>query len=184
MRSAAAIWGLSGALEVQLSKSINRMRLRGSGSRFVHGGASLQEVVIPVLQIHKKRHDDVDVVDVEILPRYVITDYLRRQLAAAFYQRQPAHGQGPASAPAGGHLQPPTALSSPISMSCCSTTNPRIPRERELKLRFVLSRAAEAANNQDVTLRLEEQVAATTHYQTYKSTVYTLRRSFNSDFDL
>lgn len=38
---------LAGTLEVQIPKSINRLRLKGSGSRFVHGGATLQEVVIP-----------------------------------------------------------------------------------------------------------------------------------------
>jgi hypothetical protein len=46
-------------VEVQIPKSINRLRLKGSGSRFVHGGASLQEVVIPVLKINKKRQSDV-----------------------------------------------------------------------------------------------------------------------------
>lgn len=40
--------GLTGTLQVQIPKSINRLRLKGSGSRFVHGGATLQEVVIPV----------------------------------------------------------------------------------------------------------------------------------------
>ena len=59
--------GLAGELEVQIPKSINRLRLRGSGSRFVHGGASLQEVVLPVLRINKKRQSDVTVVEVDIL---------------------------------------------------------------------------------------------------------------------
>ena len=47
--------GLAGEVEVQIPRSINRLRLKGSGSRFVHGGASLQEVVIPVLKVNKKR---------------------------------------------------------------------------------------------------------------------------------
>lgn len=44
---------------MQIPKSINRLRLKGSGSRFVHGGATLQEVVIPVISINKKRQSDV-----------------------------------------------------------------------------------------------------------------------------
>lgn len=32
-----------------------RYRIQGSGANFVHGGASLQEVVVPVLTIHNKR---------------------------------------------------------------------------------------------------------------------------------
>ena len=59
--------GLSGAMEIQVPKSINRLRLKGSGSRFVHGGATLQEVVIPVVKIRKKRLSDVNMVDVEII---------------------------------------------------------------------------------------------------------------------
>ena len=42
--------GLAGDMEMLIPKSINRLRLQGAGSRYVHGGASLQEVVIPVLQ--------------------------------------------------------------------------------------------------------------------------------------
>ena len=59
--------GLDGDIEILIPKSINRLRLKGSGSRFVHGGASLQEVVIPVLRINKKRQSDIDAVEVEIL---------------------------------------------------------------------------------------------------------------------
>ena len=47
--------GLEGDMEVQIPKSMNRLRVRGSGSRFVHGGAALQEIVIPLLKVNKKR---------------------------------------------------------------------------------------------------------------------------------
>ena len=80
--------GLQGDLEIQISKSINRMRLKGSGSRYVHGGASLQEVVIPVVHINKKRQSDLSYVDVEILKgaNTVITS---GQFSVAFYQANP-----------------------------------------------------------------------------------------------
>ena len=52
-----------------------------------------------------------------------------------------------------------------------------------MRVQFVLTRAAEAVNNQDVMLKLEEQVPDTAHYREYKSARYTLRRSFTSDFD-
>ena len=57
------------------------------------------------------------------------------------------------------------------------------PRERELQVRFLLSRKADEANGQEVFLRLEEQHAGTSHYKEYKSLRYTMRRSFTSDFD-
>ena len=59
--------GLAGSMEVHIPKSINRLRVKGAGSRFVHGGASLQEVVIPVVRINKKRKSDISSVEVDIL---------------------------------------------------------------------------------------------------------------------
>ena len=57
-------------------------------------------------------------------------------------------------------------------------------REREVPVRFVLSREADQANEQPVFLKLEERVPDTAHYREYRSVRYTLRRSFTTDFDL
>lgn len=43
--------------EVQIPASTLRLRRQGSGLRFVHGGATLQEVVVPVLSIGKRSLD-------------------------------------------------------------------------------------------------------------------------------
>jgi hypothetical protein len=56
-------------------------------------------------------------------------------------------------------------------------------REREVRVQFVLTREADAANNQEVILRLDERVADTAQYRDYRSARYVLRRSFTSDFD-
>ena len=53
---------------MQIPKSIHRLRLAGGGSRFVHGGATLQEVVVPVLAMNKKRKSDTRLVNVEVWP--------------------------------------------------------------------------------------------------------------------
>lgn len=84
--------GLAGDLEVQIPKSINRIRVKGSGSRFVHGGASLQEIVVPVVRINKKRQSDVSLVEVDILrgSSSVITAGL---LAVGFYQVKAVKGK-------------------------------------------------------------------------------------------
>jgi len=172
---------LGGDLEIQIPKSINRLRLQGSGSRFVHGGASLQEVVIPVVQINKKRTSDVSQVGVDILrgTSEVITT---GQLAVAFYQEQAV----------GDKIQPRTLRAGIYSKTgdLISDQHELIfdlvaetPREREMKVRFVLSRSADDLNNQEVYLRLDEQVAGTSHYQEYKSSKYLMRRSFTGDFD-
>ena len=64
----AAQLGLESDLEVQIPKSIHRLRLAGGGSRFVHGGATLQEIVVPVLAVNKKRKSDTRLVNVEVWP--------------------------------------------------------------------------------------------------------------------
>ncbi len=57
------------------------------------------------------------------------------------------------------------------------------PRERELQMRFILTRQADEVNGQEVLLHLSEKHAGTSHYKEYKSLRYMLRRSFTSDFD-
>ena len=57
------------------------------------------------------------------------------------------------------------------------------PRERELQVRFVLTRKADDVKGQEVILRLDEKLTGTTHYKEYKTLTYTMRRSFTSEFD-
>ena len=173
--------GLDGDMEVQIPKSINRLRLKGSGSRFVHGGASLQEVVIPVLKVNKKRQSDVSAVEVEIL-RGASSVITSGQLAVTLYQSGPVTEKvQPRHLRAGIYTQAGDLISDSHELSFDLTSEN--PRERELQVRFVLSRQADEANGQEVFLRLEEQHAGTSHYKEYKSLRYLMRRSFTSDFD-
>ncbi|WP_280553352.1 BREX-1 system phosphatase PglZ type A [Halomonas sp. 25-S5] len=173
--------GLDGDMEVQIPKSINRLRLKGSGSRFVHGGASLQEVVIPVLKVNKKRQSDVSAVKVDIL-RGASSVITSGQLAVTLYQSGPVTEKvQPRHLRAGIYTQSGELISDSHDLSFDLTSDN--PRERELQVRFVLSRKADEANGQEVFLRLEEQHAGTSHYKEYKSLRYLMRRSFTSDFD-
>jgi uncharacterized protein (TIGR02687 family) len=172
---------LAGEMEIQIPKSINRLRLKGSGSRFVHGGASLQEVVIPIIKINKKRQSDISAVEVDILrgSSMVITS---GQLAVAFYQAQPVTDKvQPRKLRAGIYTQAGVLISDCHELTFDLTSEN--PRERELQIRFVLTRKADDANNQEVILLLDEKLAGTTHYKEYKSLRYLMRRSFTSDFD-
>lgn len=173
--------GLDGEMEVQIPKSINRLRLKGSGSRFVHGGASLQEVVIPVLKVNKKRQSDVSAVEVDIL-RGASSVITSGQLAVTLYQSGPVTEKvQPRQLRAGIYTQSGELISDSHELSFDLTSEN--PRERELQVRFVLSRKADEANGQEVFLKLEEQHAGTSHYKEYKSLRYLMRRSFTSDFD-
>jgi len=173
--------GLAGELEVQIPKSINRLRLKGSGSRFVHGGASLHEVVIPVLKINKKRQSDVTAVEVDILrgANSVITS---GQLAVALYQAGPVTDKiQPRVLRAGIYTETGDLISDSHDLTFDLTSDN--PRDRELQVRFVLTLKADEANGQEVILKLEEKHAGTSHYKDYKSLRYLMRRSFTSDFD-
>jgi hypothetical protein len=173
--------GLDGNIEVQIPKSINRLRLKGSGSRFVHGGASLQEVVIPVLKINKKRQSDVTSVEVEIL-RGASSVITSGQLAVTFYQSGPVTDKiQPRILRAGIYTEVGDLISE--SHELTFDLNSENPRERELQIRFVLTRKADDANGQEVVLKLEEKHVGTSHYKEYKSLRYVMRRSFTSDFD-
>ena len=173
--------GLSGDVEVQIPKSINRLRLKGSGSRFVHGGATLQEVVIPVLKINKKRQSDVTAVDVDIL-RGASSVITSGQLAVILYQAGPVTDKiQPRVLRAGIYTESGDLISDSFELTFDLGSDN--PRERELQVRFVLTRKADEANGQEVILRLEEKHAGTSHYKEYKSLRYLVRRSFTSDFD-
>jgi uncharacterized protein (TIGR02687 family) len=173
--------GLCGDVEVQIPKSINRLRLKGSGSRFVHGGASLQEVVIPVIKINKKRQSDVSAVEVDIL-RGASSVITSGQLAVTLYQAGPVTDKiQPRVLRAGIYSETGELISDSHDLVFDLTSEN--PRERELQLRFVLSRKADEANGQEVILRLEEKHAGTSHYKEYKTLRYMMRRSFTSDFD-
>ncbi|WP_035236107.1 BREX-1 system phosphatase PglZ type A [Desulfobacter vibrioformis] len=173
--------GLAGDVEVQIPRSINRLRLKGSGSRFVHGGACLQEVVIPILKINKKRQSDITCVEVDILrgPGSVITS---GQLAVTMYQAGPVTDKiQPRVLRAGIYTEAGDLISDSHDLTFDLDLDN--PREREIQIRFVLTRKADEANGQEVILKLEEKHAGTSHYKEYKSLRYLMRRSFTSDFD-
>jgi len=177
----AAQLGLTGNLEVQIPKSINRLRLKGSGSRYVHGGASLQETIIPVLQINKKRQSDTSAVEVDIL-RGATSVITSGQFSAVFYQVQPSTDKVQArTLRAGIYTQTGELVSDRHELHFNAVSEN--PRDRETQVRFMLTRQADQANGQEVILRLDEQVSGTSHFREYKSARYLIRRSFTSDFD-
>ena len=173
--------GLSGEVEVQISKSINRLRLKGSGSRFVHGGASLQEVVIPVVKINKKRQSDVTGVEVNILSgtSSMITS---GQLGIMLYQTAPVTDKvRPRTLRAGIYTEAGELISDSHYVTFDLTSDN--PRDRERQLRFVLTSKSDESNDQEVILKLEEKHEGTSHYKEYRSHRYLMRRLFTSDFD-
>ena len=172
---------LTGDVHAVIPKGIQRLRLSGSGSRFVHGGASLQEVVIPVISINKKRESDISLVGVDIL-RGGTTLITSGQLSVTLYQVEPVSDKiRPRVLKVGIYTESGVLISDQHDVLLDLTS--ANPRERELKLRFVLAQEADSANNEEVLLKLEEPVDGTNQHRKYKELRYTIRRSFTSDFD-
>ncbi len=174
--------GLSGELEVQIPKSINRLRVKGSGTRFVHGGASLQEIIIPVPSVNKKRESDISQVEVEIIGGSS-SIIISGQLAVTLYQCSPVEEKTQArKLRIGLYSKDDELISDQYDLVFDSESDNS--RDREKSISLILSRSAEKANKQDVYLKLKEPVKDSDEYREYKSKNYTLRRSFTSDFDL
>lgn len=173
--------GLAGDLDILIPNSINRLRVKGAGSRFVHGGATLQEVVIPVLRVGKRREEDVGKVEVQIVVtgRSLISS---GQTAVTLYQVQPvSEKQQQRLLRAGIYAEDGTLISDEHMLTFDYTSDNT--REREMPLKFLLSRAADRFNNQDVFLKLQEQRGKTSHFDDYTSHRFQLRRGIATDFD-
>lgn len=173
--------GLTGDFDVLIPNSINRLRRQGSGSRYVHGGATLQEVVIPVLRVGKQRTADVQQVEVRIVVpgKSQITS---GQIAVTLYQEQPVSAKmQPRDLLAGLYAADGTVISDEIPLAFDFTSDNA--REREMPRSFLLNRTADAFNNQTVFLKLRERVGKTSHYQDYASHPFQIRRGMSTDFD-
>lgn len=173
--------GLDGDLEVAIPNSINRFRKSGASTRFVHGGCTLQEIVVPLVSVSKRRESDVSQVGVDILPG-TTSVISTGQLSVAFYQTDPRTDKVRERIVRVGLYGSDGELISD-SHELQFDLDSENARERELKVRLVLSKAADRYNNQQITLKLEEPVPGTSQYKPFKAITYTLRRSFTSDFD-
>jgi len=173
--------GLSGSAEVQIPKSINRLRIKGSGSRYVHGGASLQEIVIPLITVKKKRVSTNRSVDVEIL-RNTGSTITSGQISITFYQKEPVSEkvQG-RELYAGFYYQGNKLISNTVKLNCTITSDN--PRDREIRETFIFTQEINNLNGQKINLVLSYAIEGTTYYQSYAEFPFMVQRAFTSDFD-
>jgi uncharacterized protein (TIGR02687 family) len=172
---------LSGDAEVLIPKSINRIRIKGAGSRYVHGGASLQEIVIPLLKVTKTRQDTTKQVDIDIIKS---TDKITTNiLAVSFLQTELVSEKIlPRQIRSAIYAENGEMLSDQYTYKFDITEGTE--RMREIKHRFQLSsKASGKYKNQRVKLLLEEPVEGTSKWKQYKEYLFTLNISFTNDFD-
>ncbi len=168
-------------VNVLIPKSVNRLRISGAGSRFVHGGATMQEIVIPLIKVSKKRQDTTTQVDIDIIKS---TDRITTNiLAVSFIQSNLVESQVlPRTIRAGIYTENKELLSDVFTYNFDIKMGSE--RQREVKHRFqLMSKASGKYKNQRVQLVLEEPVEGTTKWKVYKNYFYTLNISFTNDFD-
>jgi uncharacterized protein (TIGR02687 family) len=168
-------------VDVLVSKSINRLRVSGAGSRYVHGGATLQEIVIPLIKISKKRQKKTEQVSIDIIKS---TDKITTNiLSVSFIQSDlVTDAVLPREIRAGIVAEDGELLSDQFSYNFDIEEGSE--RQREVKYRFQLSsKASGKYKNKRVKLVLEEPIEGTAQYRAYKEFYYTLNISFSNDFD-
>jgi len=172
--------GLTGHGTIAFPKGIQRLRQQGSGSRYVHGGISLQEVVIPVIEVRKERTNEVTRVRVDVVR--TTTQITSSQVAVTFVQSEPVAERCLMQELRAGFFSKTGVLLSDSKTLRFDSTDADA-RQRERVERFLFSREADAFNNQDIVLRLEEAIPGTSQFAHYAEFPYRLRRAFENDFD-
>ena len=173
--------GLDGQWTAAFPLGLNMFRQKGSGKRFVHGGLSLHEVVVPVIRINKSREDDLDEVDLEtvgIPPR--ITN---NSVSIRILQKQKCTEKTKGvNVKMGIYAQDSTLLSGELEILFNSSDDE--PRNRESSHIFNLNSKASRYNNQEVIFRLTKAIPGTSGVMnTLAEFKIPLQISFTNDFD-
>ncbi|MDV8002808.1 BREX-1 system phosphatase PglZ type A [Rhodococcus sp. IEGM 1408] len=171
--------GLAGDLDIQIPKSIHRIPQPGAGTRYVHGGASPQEIVVPVITVNKKRKSDIRRVNVDLMPE---TDKITTgQLAVKLFQREAVTDKIQPRQVRLGLYVGDTLISDQPVLAFDSASDDQ--RDRYQKTVLYLTQDADKYNNRPVELRLEEPIPKTTQWKSFSKGSYTIKRSFTADFD-
>lgn len=171
---------LNEEINALIPKSVTRLRVSGAGSRFVHGGASLQEIVVPVLAVNKGRKTDTEKVEVDVLGSN--RNIASNLTGVTFYQMQ-AIGEKvlPRLLKVGFYSENGKAVSDIHNLNFNVSDNDSLARER--KQSFVFTSDATNYNGQDVKLRMEEAIDGSNQFRVYKEFTYRMNISFGSEFD-
>ncbi|HEV7330932.1 MAG TPA: BREX-1 system phosphatase PglZ type A [Flavisolibacter sp.] len=174
--------GIESDVDVLIPKSINRLRVQGAGSRFIHGGASLQELIIPVLDVIAKRENTVEKVEVDLLNK--ANNRISTNLQGVqFYQTKPVGSQLIGrSLKASFKAEDGEVISDVFNFTFDSESENAADREKYHGFQ-ISSKASTQYKNETVYLVLEEQIEGTSAWVEYQKYAYNVNISFTSDFD-
>ena len=174
--------GLTGDALVVIPKSITKMRLAGAGSRYVHGGASLQEITIPLITVSKSRVEDTAQVEIDIL-REGVNKITTGQLVVKLYQMTPVGGKNlERTVRLGIRTKDGRQLLS-AQKEVVFKYDSASSADRIETVQLPLNHQADGLDGEQVQLVMESRVGGTSQYVPYKTETYLLKRSIVKDFD-
>ena len=170
---------------IQVPNGMHRLRMQGDGARYVHGGAALAEIVVPIVHINKGRSasGDTRAVEFRILQN---TDRITTgQITVDFLQSEPVGGKvlartvlaGLWGVEAGGKA---TLISNEVPLAFASES--KDPADRHVPATFLLAGEADRFNNTVIELRLYERIPDSNQMRRLDTTAeYRLQRGFVID---
>ncbi len=166
-------------LEVAFPNSILRMRVQGANTNFVHGGLSLQEIIIPLIKVEKARKDDISDVSIEILTN--LKTITTGSISVTFFQEDYVSDKVQGyEATFGFYSQDGTAISDIEKRAVASEAID--PKKREFQIVFYLNKESEKYNRRPVFMRIQKILpSGRTTLIAEKECI--LSRSMSSDFD-
>ena len=170
---------IAGDEKIALAKSINKIRLQGGGHRFVHGGATLQEMVVPLITVKKRRRDDTRDVEVSVIPMSKITT---NSIVLSCYQEDIVSQKvKPMRLKIAFYANDGTLLSNSQSFTFDSID--AHDRNREVKLKFDFKQNASDYSGEEIKLVLKQLIEESSEEPLYKEYNIKLQLSFFNDFD-
>lgn len=172
---------------VQLPNSILRLHHQGDRVQYVHGGASLQEIVVPVVSINKGRSASGDRRAVNFTILQSTNLITTGQITVDFVQSEPVGGKvrertvyvGLYGRNADGTQTP---ISNEVLLAFDSPSTE--PANRHRTATFVLTKEADAFNNHTITLLCYEDVDGSAARRPLEQKAqFTLKRAIASDDD-
>jgi len=173
--------GIGGDNEYLIPKSINKIRVQGAGNRFIHGGASLQELVIPLIEVNikKGKSSNIQDVNVDIIPmRNISTNTVNISM---FQSEIVDDKTKPITLKISFQSVDGVLLSDEFKHTFNSTEQYDTNRETRFKMTF--KQNINEYNNQNIKLVTKKVLDGSSETPIYKEFEVKLALSFFNDFD-
>ena len=173
--------GISGDQEYLIAKSINKIRVQGGGNRFVHGGASLQELVIPLIEVNikKNKSSNIKYVNVDIIPMRIIST---NTVNVSLYQSEIVDEKTkPITLKISFQSADGVILSDEFKHTFNSTE--QYDTNRETKFKMTFKQNINDYNNQNIKLVTKKVLDGSSETPIYKELEVKLALSFFNDFE-